>query len=114
DHRLFARTVGLKVRFAPFRTLTREITLDEPTHFDSIIFENIRRLLDRTFNPRQKVRLLGVRASNLGRTPFQRNLPEARQREKLDRLLEATDQVRRRYGFNAVQLARSLEPGRKK
>jgi DNA polymerase IV len=114
DHQLFARTVGLKVRFAPFRTLTRDITLDEPTHFDSVIFDHVLQLFERTFNPHQKVRLLGVRASNLERTAFQPNLLEARQREKLDRLFEATDQVRRRYGFGAVQLARSLEPGQEK
>jgi DNA polymerase-4 len=114
DHQLFARTLGLKIRFAPFRTFTRDITLDEPTHFDSVIFENVLRLFERTFNPRQKVRLVGVRASNLERTAFQRNLLEAPQRAKLGRLLEATDRVRRRYGFTAVQLARSLEPGKKR
>jgi DNA polymerase IV len=110
DHQLFARTVGLKLRFAPFHTLTRDLTLDEPTHFDSVIFENVLRLFKRAFNPRQKVRLVGVRASNLERTAFQRNLLEAPRSEKLDRLLQATDRMRRRFGFDAVQLARSLEP----
>jgi DNA polymerase-4 len=111
DHCLFARTVGLKLRFAPFHTLTRDLTLDEPTHFDSVIFENVLRLFKRAFNPRQRVRLVGVRASNLERTAFQRNLLEAPRREKLDRILQATDRMRRRFGFDAVQLARSLEPG---
>jgi DNA polymerase-4 len=113
DHQLFARTVGLKLRFAPFHTLTRDLTLDEPTHFDSVIFENVLRLFERAFNPRRKVRLLGVRASNLERTAFQRNLLEAPRREKLDRLLQATDRLRRRFGFDAVQLAKSLKPGHK-
>jgi DNA polymerase IV len=110
DHRLFARTVGLKLRFAPFHTLTRDLTLDEPTHFDSVIFENVLRLFKRAFSPRQKVRLLGVRASNLERTTFQCNLLEAPRREKLDRLLQATDRLRQRFGFDAVQLAKSLKP----
>jgi DNA polymerase IV len=110
EHRLYARTVGLKLRFAPFHTLTRDLTLDEPTHFDSIIFGNVLQLFGRAFNPRQKVRLLGVRASNLESTSFQRNLLEAPRREKLDRLHEAADRVRRRFGFDAVQLARSVEP----
>jgi DNA polymerase IV len=110
DHQLFARTVGLKLRLAPFHTLTRDLTLDEPTHFDSVIFENVLRLFKRAFDPRQKVRLLGVRASNLERTAFQRNLLEAPRREKLDRLHEAADRMRRRFGFDAVRLARSLEP----
>jgi DNA polymerase-4 len=110
DHRLFARTVGLKLRFAPFHTLTRDLTLDEPTHFDSVIYENVLRLFKGAFNPRERVRLLGVRASNLESTAFQRNLLEAPRREKLDRLHEAADRMRRRFGFDAVQLARSLEP----
>ena len=110
DHQLFARTVGLKLRFAPFHTLTRDLTLDEPTHFDSVIFENVLRLFNRIFNPRRKVRLLGVRASNLESTTFQRNLLEAPHGEKLDRLLQATDGLRRRFGFDAVQLAKSLKP----
>jgi len=110
DHRLFARTVGLKLRFAPFHTLTRDVTLDEPTHFDSVIFENVLRLFERAFTPRQKVRLVGVRASKLEHTTFQRNLLEAPRSEKLDRLLQATDGLRRRFGFDAVQLAKSLKP----
>ena len=111
DHQLFARTVGLKLRFAPFHTLTRDLPLDEPTHFDSVIYESVVRLFRRAFDPRRKVRLLGVRASNLEQTAFQRNLLEAPRIEKLDRLLDATDRLRRRFGFDAVQLARSLEPG---
>jgi DNA polymerase IV len=109
EHRLFARTVGLKLRFVPFHTITRDLTLDEPTQFDAVIFENVLQLFERAFNPRQKVRLVGVRACNLGRAAGQRNLLEAPRSEKLDRLLQATDHVRRRFGFDAVQLARSLE-----
>ena len=72
-----------------------------------------RRLFKRARNPRLKVRLVGVRASNLERAPFERNLFEAQQREKLDRLYEAADKLRDRFGFDAVQLARSLDPSPK-
>ncbi len=111
EHRLFARTVGLKLRLAPFQTLTRDITLDEPTHLDSVIFEQALRLFDKAWNRRAKVRLLGVRASHLERGEFQRGLLEAASREKLDRALGAADKLREKFGFDAVQLARSLEPG---
>jgi DNA polymerase-4 len=111
DHGLFARTVGLKLRYADFRTLTRDVTLDPPTHLDSVIFENVLRLLSRARNPRLKVRLVGVRASNLERAVFQPNLLDGPKTEKLDRLFQAADKVRNRYGFDAVRLARSLEPG---
>jgi DNA polymerase-4 len=110
DHELFARTAGLKLRYADFRTLTRDTTLDEPTHLDSVIFENVLRLFDGAWNGKQKIRLLGVRASNLEKGLFQRGLLEAPQREKLDKVLKAADKLRDRFGFDAVKLARSLEP----
>jgi len=113
DHGLHARTVGLKLRYADFRTLTRDVTVDEPTQLDYVIFANVLALLEKAWNRKLKVRLLGVRASNLERHVFQRNLLEAPQVDKLGRLLHAADEVRDRYGFNAVQLARSLEPRKK-
>jgi DNA polymerase-4 len=111
DHRLFARTVGLKLRYASFRTLTRDVTLDEPTHLDSVIFEQVLRLFENTWNRKQKIRLLGVKASHLEHGTFQRGLLEAPQADKLERIMQTTDKLRERFGFDAVQLARSLEPG---
>jgi DNA polymerase-4 len=111
DHGFFARTVGLKLRYEDFSTLTRDVSLDDPTHLDSVIFENVLRLFDRAWKPPRKVRLLGVRATNLERAGFQRSLLDAPQRDKQDRLLRVADQVRSRFGFESVQLARSLEPG---
>jgi DNA polymerase-4 len=111
DHQLFARTVGLKLRFAPFRTVTRDVTLDEPTHLDSVIFENVLRLFETNWNRKQKIRLLGVRASNLERGVFQPQLLGAPQKEKLERIMQTTDKLRERFGFDAVKLARALEPG---
>ncbi len=112
DHGLFARTVGLKLRFAPFKTHTRDISLDEPTNLDSVIFANVVRLLENAWNGRQKIRLVGVRTSNLERGVFQRNLMDAAQHEKLDKALQAADKVRQKFGFDAVQLARSVESGK--
>jgi len=111
DHQLFARTIGLKLRYASFQTLTRDLTLDEPTHLDSVIFENVLRLFETTWNRKQKIRLLGVRASNLERGVFQPQLLDAPQKEKLERIMRTTDKLRERFGFDAVKLARALEPG---
>ncbi len=112
DHGFFARTVGLKLRYADFRTLTRDVTLDEPTHLDSVIFESALRLFDTAWDRRKKVRLVGVRASNLERAIFQPALLDAAKKAKLERLLKATDKVRDRFGFDAVKLARSIERSR--
>jgi len=111
DHGLFARTIGLKLRYASFRTITRDVTLAEPTHLDSDIFGIVLRLFEDHWNRKQKIRLLGVRASRLERTPFQPRLLDAPQKEKLERIMQITDELRERFGFESVQLARSLEPG---
>jgi len=113
ERQLFARTVGLKLRNHRFQTITRDTTLDEPTHLDSVIFGNVLRLLNAAWNGQEKVRLVGVRASNLERSTFQLGLFDSAKHEKLDRILRAADQVRGRYGFDALQLARSLEREKK-
>jgi len=106
--------VGLKLRYADFRTLTRDLTLDEPTHLDSVIFESVLRLFENAWNRKQKIRLLGVRTSNLEKGVFQRGLLEAPQKQKLERLAQAADQLRNRFGFDAVKLARSLDRDKKR
>ena len=113
DHQLFARTIGLKLRYASFHTLTRDVTLDEPTHLDSVIFENVLRLFETNWNRKQKIRLLGVRTSNLEGGVLQPQLLDAPQKEKLERIMQTTDKLRKRFGFESIQLARSLEPDAK-
>jgi DNA polymerase-4 len=113
EHRLFARTVGLKLRNHRFKTITRDITLEEPTHLDSVIFDHVLRMFSSAWDRREKIRLVGVRASKLESSTFQRDLFDSAKHEKLDRVLRAADQVRGRYGFNALQLARSLEREKK-
>ena len=113
EHRLFARTVGLKLRNHRFRTITRDTTLDEPTHLDSVIFEHVLRMFSAAWDGKEKIRLIGVRTSNLESSIFQRGLFNSEKHEKLDRVLRAADRVRGRYDFDALQLARSLDREKK-
>ncbi|HKT13628.1 MAG TPA: DNA polymerase IV [Terriglobia bacterium] len=113
EHRLFARTVGLKLRNHRFKTVTRDTTLDEPTHFDSVIFEEVLQMLSAAWDGKEKIRLIGVRTSNLGTSMFQPGLFESEKHQKLDRVLSVADRVRGRYGFEALQLARSLDREKK-
>jgi DNA polymerase IV len=112
DHRLFARTVGLKLRFAPFKTVTRDVTLDEPTNLDAVIFSSVLRLLANSWDGGGKIRLVGVRTSKLERAVFQRSLIDAPRHDKLGKVLDAADKVREKFGFDALQLARSVETGK--
>jgi len=61
-----ARTVGIKLRFEGFRTLTRDQTLEAPVHSAEALLHAARLCLKRVdFNAR--MRLLGVRAAGLER-----------------------------------------------
>jgi len=104
----FARTIGLKLRTSDFRTFTRDHTLSEPTHLDGALYSEVRRLFERTWKPRQKIRLLGVRASGLEHEPGQMSLLEQGRRSKWEQALAATDRLRGRFGFSSVQLGGAL------
>ncbi len=61
-----ARTIGIKLRFEDFSTVTRDRTLEAPTQDAATIRDAAGRCLARV-NFDRRIRLLGVRASGLGR-----------------------------------------------
>lgn len=105
---LMARTVGLKLRYASFQTLSRERTLPQPSHFDQELYQTAFDLFRAHSDRRQKVRLLGVRACNLVEAARQASLLDQERERKMGRALEAADQLRERFGFDSVRFARSL------
>ncbi|UQX87202.1 DNA polymerase IV [Jatrophihabitans telluris] len=60
-----ARTVGIKIRFADFTTITRVRTLDEPTNSSATIHEVAMQLYRELHLDRPRIRLVGVKAENL-------------------------------------------------
>jgi DNA polymerase-4 len=64
---MVARTVGIKVRFADFHTLTRAHTLADWTDHTAKIHAGVRALYAALRLDRPRIRLLGVKVENLGR-----------------------------------------------
>ena len=96
-----ARTVTLKLRYADFQTLTRARTI-EPTCSELELYPVVRDLFERARRRRLAIRLLGVALSNLGRYDEQQSLfPDDDARHR------AVDGVRRRFGYDALRLAKS-------
>jgi len=62
---LAAGTVGIKLRYGDFETLTRQVTLDVPTDDEQVIYRAALMLLRRTWQRPRPVRLLGVSGQNL-------------------------------------------------
>jgi DNA polymerase-4 len=113
---LRGRTVKLKLRYNDFTTLTRQVTLDVPTDLEQVIFDQAARLLERcpelvegkAWDRRRKVRLIGVGVSKFEAEERQLSLFEEAGEgkvEKLRRLSQAVDQIREKYGDEAIQRA---------
>ena len=112
EYGLHGRTVQLKLRYADFRTITRAHTLAEPTQLDSVLLEMIRGLFARNWKPDQAVRLLGVHVGSLETVPGQLNWVDAPRNQKWERVLEAADAVRDRFGESSIGLAAAMKHGR--
>ena len=107
---LRGRTVKLKLRYSDFTTLTRQVTLDAPTDLEQVIFEQAARLLEKAWDKRRKVRLIGVGVSKFELEERQLSLFEGTDEgkvEKLRRLSQAVDRIRGKYGDEAIRRASS-------
>ncbi|MBR1552622.1 MAG: DNA polymerase IV [Schwartzia sp.] len=108
---LAAHTVTLKIRFAPFDTYTRQQTFPEPVSYDEDIFEAARSLF-RAFPvpPGAGIRLLGVSAGNLS---MGGEVSLFDDHEKKDRLYDAIDKLKGRFGENILTRAARKPPNGK-
>jgi DNA polymerase IV len=105
---LSTSTVSVTIRYAGFQTITRARTLREPTHLDPIVFESVKKLFDRHWDRRRHVRLVGVALSSFTHGSEQLDLLGGERREKLERLAQATDALRDRFGFSKIQFGASM------
>ena len=62
---LAAGTIGIKLRYSDFETLTRQMSLSVPTDNERMIYRTALVLLRRTWQRGRPVRLLGVAGQNL-------------------------------------------------
>jgi DNA polymerase IV len=105
---LSARTLTLTIRYQGFDTHTRSKSLPEPTQLDGDISAVFTELFQEHRHRKRKVRLLGVSLSNFSHGGEQLDLLNAERRAKLEKLTQATDRLRDRFGFGAVQFGGSL------
>src|SRR3954464_5384783 len=74
EHKLHARTIGLKLRYTDFTTITRAHTLAHPTQLDPEIYGVARRVLLDNWEDGSTIRLLGVRVAQCEHTAGQLDL----------------------------------------
>jgi DNA polymerase IV len=105
---LSVRTLTLTIRYAGFETYTRSKTLTEAAQLDTDIFSVFLNLFRHNRDAKRKVRLLGVALSALSHGAQQLDLLESDRREKLEKLTQAADKLRDKFGFTSVQFGGSL------
>jgi DNA polymerase-4 len=101
-----ARTVTLKLRYADFKTLTRSSTVT-PTCSETEVYAIVKELFRKARTRRLPIRLLGIALSNLGFYDAQHSLFEDDERRN-----EAVDEIRKKFGYDAVGLAAGRRPRR--
>lgn len=104
---LTGTTVKLKLRWADFTTLTRQTTLPHPTEQDAEIYEAARALFHKAWPQGKPVRLIGVGVTGLREPARQLGLWETTS-ERGRRLQETLDDLRGRFGEDAVRRASEL------
>lgn len=101
---LTGATVRLKLRWADFTTLTRQMRLSQPTDRDDVIHVAASQLFDKVWRVGRPVRLLGVGVADLGPPPRDEQLSLWNDgSEKQRRLQSAMDALRERFGDEKVQ-----------
>ena len=100
--RLKGRTITLKIRLAGFSTFTRAKTIKDPTNFTDVIYRECRKLFKNFALKEKKVRLVGIKVSGFELPARQLNLFVTE--EKKERLYQAIDKIKDRFGEGAIHL----------
>lgn len=110
---LRGRTVHIKVRYHDFHTITRAHTLECPTHVTQEIQDAALELFRQRLPARRlSIRLLGVGVSGFDQAALvQQTLFEDQRHAAQEKLDEATDRIRQRFGAEALARASGLLHG---
>lgn len=111
EHRLYARTIQLKLRDEDFVTITRAQSLDHATQLDHEVAGAVTRLFRQAWNGQTPIRLLGVHAGGLEHSEGQMNLLEEQRTARLRDAFRSVDHIRNRYGEKSISLGRTLHAG---
>lgn len=102
------RTVTVKIRYSDFKTVTGSSTIKFSTATDHEIITHGLGVLNRLWSRRARIRLVGVSLSNFSLPPDQIDLFSRGDEGHRKKLYEAIDDIRQRFGFDAIRRARVL------
>jgi len=101
-------TVWLHLRYSDGVDMTRRLKLKVPTVIDPLLFKRVKPFYLKISFRRQRIRYMSLTFTDLKHSPSQLCLferPESCQKE--ERLVQALDRVRKKYGESALQWGRA-------
>lgn len=101
-------TIKIKLRWADFTTLTRQVTLDAATQHDDDIYRAALALFDKAWIPSKPVRLIGVGISGFDDGGQQLSLWDGVTASESQRLESTLDTLRERFGDRIIRRGSDL------
>lgn len=102
EENYLTRTIGIKLRYSDFVTITRTKTIREPTDNDKIIYSVARELFHKAYTRRVSIRLIGIHLSNFVLSVEQVSLFPSRE-EKERRILRIIDKLKSKFGEEIIK-----------
>ncbi len=97
--------IAVKIRYADFDTVTKQLKIPYTAN-DKTILQTVQQLFKQSYQRRLRIRLIGVRLSDLVQGSLQISLFD--DTPEIINLYQAMDRIRNRYGATAVQRAITL------
>jgi DNA polymerase-4 len=112
QRRLTAKRVNIVLDYSDGKRVTRYAAAHPATANDLRLFDTARLALERAWKRRTRIRHIRLICDRLTYPPAQIGLFPEHEEEKKARnnLMTALDAVRRRFGFNAIGVGRTLSP----
>ena len=104
--RKVASCISIKIRYADFQTLSKQKKISY-TGCDHILIEHANELFNALYSRRVRIRLIGVRLSDLAGGGHQIDLFQ--DNDKVLNLYQAMDSIKNRYGQNAVRRSMAMQ-----
>jgi DNA polymerase-4 len=98
--------IAVKIRYSDFNTYTQQIKIPY-TSLDQVLIDHAKDLLNKLYQKRLLVRLVGVKFSHLVQGNYQLNLFENSEKQLM--LYQAMDKMRNQYGKYSVQRAVGMD-----
>jgi DNA polymerase-4 len=105
DGGLKGKTITLKIRVESFSTYTRDTTLTSATNFVDTMYKAINKLFNNFDLKGRKVRLVGVKVSNLIESDAKDSIFDGKPEQKRENIHKAVDKIKEKFGNSAIYRA---------